>query len=53
MNNEKKEDKMTNEANSRKVKSEYECGKYCRICPYPGLKCCVDPAENHFQHTTQ
>ena len=22
---------------------DYECSKYCRLCPFPGLKCCAVP----------
>lgn len=22
---------------------DYDCTRYCRICPFPGLKCCKAP----------
>jgi thiamine biosynthesis protein ThiC len=22
--------------------NDYECGKCCRLCPFPGLKCVID-----------
>lgn len=30
-------------AQKAKVIQEYECGRDCRICPFPGAKCVKDP----------
>ena len=43
---EKKHIRNAKAIDAREVKmrtKEYECTRYCRICPYPGLKCCEEP----------
>jgi hypothetical protein len=41
---ETKEEQKKTEAEQEKTKekiiSEYECNKLCRVCPFPGAKCC-------------